>query len=236
MVGRCPALGGHNLWHVKALQHSVSVTEVVKGYAFTLLGPDLPADRERLLKILDGLLEALQAEMDSAEVDPGPYPPPIGPRSPGRSRPARVASDQGLNKNCPVRGGKSAEVVGVARQQHAAARLGGYRHYVSVDDAFRSDTRSMEHRSDEPSQVAVCVSAGDRLLVSSQESVDELEAASSSIQLREHEGRDSDVLARPRRSLHGAAHPPFGSRVGACKRHEGFTGESDDQRPPSARS
>jgi hypothetical protein len=35
-------------------------------------------------------------------------------------------------------------------------------------------------------------------------------AASSSIQFREHEGRDDDVLAGPRRSFHGPAYPPFG--------------------------
>ena len=148
----------------------------------------------------------------------------------------RVELGQGLNKNRTIRGGETAKVVRVARQEHPTAGLGGYCHNVGVHDVFGSDARGMEHRSDEPSQVAVGISAGDRLLVSGQESVDELGAAGSSIQLREHERRDNDLVAGPRGSLHGAAHPPLGSRVRTCQRREGFAVKSDDQRPPSARS
>jgi len=82
---------------------------------------------------------------------------------------ARVASDQGLNKNRTVRGGKSPKVVGVARQQYAAARLGRNRNNVSVDDVFGSDARGVEHRSDEPSKGTVGVPASDGLLVPSEE-------------------------------------------------------------------
>ena len=147
-----------------------------------------------------------------------------------------MESDQGLNKNRTVRGGETAKVVRVARQEHPPAGLGGYCYNVGVDDVFGSDARGMKHRSDEPSQVTVGVSAGDRLFVSGQESVDELGATGSSIQLREYEGRDNDVVAGPRCSLHGAAHPPFGSRVRAYQSREGFAVKGDDQRPPSARS
>jgi hypothetical protein len=94
----------------------------------------------------------------------------------------------------------------------------------------------VEDCSDEPSKIAVGVPASDGLLVPSEECVDELGTTRSSVELGEHKGRDDDVLAGPRRSLHGLAHTPFGLRVRTCQSRECVAVKGDDQRPPSARS